>query len=131
MVDNDKLKSFVQDTLGCGCPEEVFRSIDSRHNVPLSNDVTLNSVITIGNRLLIYVVEAGSQAFIEKNLAVLISAGKHDRDSRGLNRVRLVVVADESLDRLPVQSQFDRLKGTDEKIHLHIIRKEKSIFTAP
>ena len=129
MADNARIKSFVQKTLGCGCPEEVFHSINCRHDVLLSNEVMLNSVITIGSRLLIYVVEADSNNFVEKNLAYLVTTGKSERDSRGLNRVRLVIVADEVLDRQLVQSHFDRLKRTDEKIHLHIISKDKNIFT--
>jgi hypothetical protein len=128
MIDNDTIKSFVQNTLGCGCPEEVFRSIICKHNVLLGNEVVLNSIITIGNRLLIYVIDADSQGFVEKKLAHLVSSGKNERDSKGLNRLRLVIVADESLDRQMLQSQFDGLTGKDEKIHLHIISKENTIF---
>lgn len=128
MTDNDKIKSFVQNTLGCGCPEEVFRSIICKHNVLLGNDVVLNSAITIGDRLLIYIMEAPSHEFMEEKLALLVSSGKNERDSKGLNRLRLVIAADESLDRKIVQSQFDGLAGKDDKIHLHFIGKENTIL---
>jgi hypothetical protein len=128
MPPNDDIKSFVQNTLGCGCPEEVFNSIDCKENVPLGSNLVLNSVLTIGSRLLIYVVEAASSDFIKKNLALLIANGKKERDSKGLNRLRLVIVAEESLGRQTVQSQFDGLMGKDDKIHLHIISREQSIF---
>ena len=132
MIDNGTIKSFVQNTLGCGCPEEVFRTIHCEHTVPLGNEIVLNSVITIGDRLLIYVMHADSKEFIEKKLAFLISSGKKERDAKGLNRLRLVIVADDPfLDRKSVQSQFDGLTGNDEKIHLHIIGKENALWNAP
>jgi hypothetical protein len=60
MTDYNQIKRFVQETLGCGCPEEVFRSIQYRWNAKLNNFVTIQSAMIIGNRLLIYVTEAGN-----------------------------------------------------------------------
>jgi len=121
MIDKEKIKRFVRDTLGCGCPEEVFRSIDCKRDVELGGGVILHSMITIGNRLLIYVVY-DNQDFVEKHLALLVSAGKKERDSRGLNRFRLVIVTD----RIPgngdvIRRVFGELQGKDENIHLHVI----------
>ncbi len=36
MLSPDRIKHFVQNILGCGCPEEVFRSIDVRRNLRLN-----------------------------------------------------------------------------------------------
>jgi hypothetical protein len=121
MIDKEKIKRFVQDALGCGCPEEVFRSIDCKRDVDLGGGVILHSIITIGNRLLIYVVY-DNKDFVEKHLAFLVSAGKKERDSRGLNRFRLVIVTD----RIPgrgdvIRQTFDELQEKDEDIHLHIM----------
>ena len=121
MTDKEKIKRFVQEALGCGCPEEVFRSIDCKRDVELDGGVILHSIITIGNRLLIYVVY-DNQDFIKKHLALLVSAGKKERDSRGLNRFRLVIVTD----RFPGNSDaiirtFGDLQEKDENIHLHVI----------
>jgi hypothetical protein len=121
MTDNQKIKRFVQETLGCGCPEEVFRSIDSKRDVELGDGVILRSAITIGNRLLIYLVY-DNQDFAENHLAFLVAAGKRERDSRGLNRFRLVIV----MDGLPrngdaIRQTFDELQEKDENIHLHVI----------
>ena len=121
MTDKEKIKRFVQETLGCGCPEEVFRSIDCKRDVELGGGVILHSIITIGNRLLIYVVY-DNQDFAEKHLALLVSAGKKERDSRGLNRFRLVIVTD----RIPghgdaIRRAFGELQEKDENIHLHVI----------
>jgi len=121
MMDNQKIKRFVQESLGCGCPEEVFRSIDSKRDVELGDGVIVHSAITIGNRLLIYLVY-GNQDFDEKHLALLVSAGKKERNARGLNRFRLVIV----MDGFPkngdaIRQTFGELQGSDEHIHLHVI----------
>jgi len=122
MTDKEKIKQFVQKTLGCRCPGEVFQSIDCRRHVPLSNDVVLHRAITIGNRLLIYVVEVGNRSSIEKHLALLVSAGKSERDSNGLNRFRLVIVTDESPGNgKAIRRTFEELREGDLKIHLHVI----------
>lgn len=130
MIDNDTIKTFVQETLGCGCPEEVFRTIDCNRAVRLSNEAVLNCAITIGNRLLIYVMEKRIADLDEKLLAFLVSAGKKERDSRGLNRFRLVIVADEMAEKGSLIHMFEKLQDKDGKIHLHVIKKEENIFTA-
>jgi hypothetical protein len=121
MADKEKIKRFVQEALGCRCPEEVFRSIDCKRDVELGGGMILNSIITIGNRLLVYVVY-DNQDFVEKHLAFLVSVGKKERDSRGLNRFRLVIV----MDGFPgndyaIKRTFSELREKDENIHLHVI----------
>ena len=54
MAVRDEIKTFVQKTLGCGCPEEVFRHIDWETNAE-SPEAGLYSRINIGNRLLVYI----------------------------------------------------------------------------
>jgi hypothetical protein len=121
MADKEKIKQFVQEALGCGCPEKVFRSIDCKRNVELGSGVIVHSIITIGNRLLVYVV-CGNLDFVEKHLAFLVSVGKKERDSRGLNRFRLVIVMDGFSDYGDaIRRTFGELLEKDENIHLHII----------
>lgn len=121
MVDKEKIKQFVKEALGCGCPEEVFQSIDCKRNVELGSGVIVHSIITIGNRLLVYIVYDNLD-FVEKHLAFLVSVGKKERDSRGLNRFRLVIV----MDRFPgngdaIRQTFGKLREKDENTNLHII----------
>lgn len=130
MIDPAKIKTFIQDTLGCGCPEEVFRSIDSRQHVRLNERVLLSSSITIGSRLLVYVIEPKKPARIRQDLGFIVSAGKKERDSRGLNRFRLVVVTDDSSEKQSLIRGFEELKDKDEKIHLHVITKEENIISS-
>ena len=129
MQDNKRIKAFVQDTLGCGCPDEVFRSIDCRQNVRLNEKVLLSRTITIGNRLLIYVIDSKESDTIQE-LGVIVSAGKKERDEHGLNRLRLVVVTDDAVEKESLIRRFKELKDKDEKIHLHVINKEENVITA-
>ena len=130
MTNNEKIKLFVIQTLGCACPEEVFQYIDCQHNIKLNDDILLHNKINIGNRLLIYVVEMNSPDLIKRKLPILIQTGKKERDSSGFNRFRLAIVTDK-VDQIKhiADSVFKNLKDKDEKIHLHIIhKKEISLF---
>ncbi len=122
MTNHKKIKTFVQETLGCGCPEEVFSYIDCRSNV-LLNNIMVNIKINIGNRLLIYVVEVDDSYSIRDILTSLVDAGKKERDRLGFNRYRLVLAA-ENLQKIKqvAYDAFDTI-DKDEKIHLHIVSK--------
>ena len=122
MFPPDHIKDFVQHTLGCSSPEEVFRSIDMRNNVHLGSFITLDSAIIIGNRLLVYIAVTGSAGCIEEHLPVLYAAGMKERNEKRLNRFRLVLVVDgPEKDRRIAERQFEELRGGDEKVHLHML----------
>ncbi|MHB8843925.1 MAG: hypothetical protein ACYC7L_04180 [Nitrospirota bacterium] len=131
MPTPDRIKHFVRKTLGCSCPDDVFASIEVRGNVRLNSFITLEAVISIGHRLIVYVAGAGSAGCIEEHLPVLVGAGKKERDEKGLNRFRLVLVAadPEGLQNA-AERQFEELRGSDEKVHLHVISKANPFFTA-
>ena len=129
MVDADKIVVFVRETLGCGCPEEVFRSLDYRRAVPLYGEVVLNSVVTVGNRLLVYVIEPNPADAAQRYFPIVVTAGKQERDSRGLNRFRLVIVTDDTAEKAGLLDLFHKLQSKDEKMHLHVIKKAENIFT--
>ena len=131
MIPPERIKHFVQNTLGCGCPEEVFRFIEFREQVALNSFIVLDSAINIGNRLLVYVAEAGSAGYVEEHLPVLVAAGRKERDEQGLNRFRLVLVSDRTDEvRQTAERQFEELRGNDEKVHLHVIQESHNPFTA-
>jgi hypothetical protein len=92
MITHDGIRLFVRNTLGCGCSEEVFRTLECVPGVCLRDDIKLDAGLTIGNRLLIYVFTPAIHGEIEQQLAFLASTGKRERDARGLNRFRLVIV---------------------------------------
>jgi hypothetical protein len=123
MVKKEKIITFVQKNLGCGCPEEVFKYIDCRSNIPLNN-ILVSNRINIGNKLLIFIVEINDTDSLKETLANLVDAGIRERDSIGFNRYRLVLTADNpSIFKQHAYDIFDTLEK-DERVHLHVVYKE-------
>ncbi len=122
MIMKENIKTFVQQTLGCACPEEVFKYIDCQSNIKLNNIVL--SKINIGNRLLIYVVEVNSAYSVRDILPFLIEKGRKERDSLQFNRFRLVIATDNLDEIKQVADRVFQALDKDEKIHLHVVLKE-------
>jgi len=126
MMRNENIKVFVRQTLGCECPEKVFEHIDCQHDIKLNNDILLSYKINIGNRLLIYIIEANDSNFVKSNLSTLVYVGKNERDKKGFNRFRLVIVSDKTNEIKQVaHTMFEVLEDKDEKVHLHIVNKNE------
>ena len=125
--EKENIKIFAQQTLGCGCPEEVFQHIDSQSNVQL-NGIVLSRRIKIGNRLLIYIVETTDADSVKHNLAFLVASGRKERDSIGFNRFRLVLTSDDTGEVKKVAEEMFAVINRDEKVHLHVIPKKSIPF---
>jgi len=126
MIKNENIKVLVRQTLGCECPEKVFKYIDCQHDIKLNNDILLSYKINIGNRLLIYIIEVNDSNFMKSNLSTLTYMGKNERDKRGFNRFRLVIVTDKTSEIKQVaHTMFRVLEDKDEKVHLHIVNKNE------
>ena len=115
-MNDENIKKFAKETLGCGCPEEVFEHIDCQCDIHVE-DILLRARINIGNRLLIYVVEVNNIETIKNILAHTIDIGKKERDDLGFNRFRLVLAAE----------KIDDIKPAAEKLFKDIEKDEKSI----
>jgi len=124
MIIKENIKTFVQQTLGCACPEEVFKYIDCQSNIKL-NDIVLRNKIHIGNRLLIYVVEVNSAYSIKDILPYLIEKGRKERDSLKFNRFRLVIATDDLDEIKEISESLFKTINKDEKVHLHIVAKDR------
>ena len=122
MIDKDMIKFFAQNTLGCGCPEEVFQHITCESNI-LRDSVNIPYKITIGNRLLIYVFAIDTPDSLKDLLPKLADIGKRERDNSGFNRFRLVLAADNHDSLRQTGEQLFNALEKDEKIHLHILPK--------
>ncbi len=120
----EHMKHFVRQVLGCECPDEVFKHVESACSIQLDNGIVLRSRINIGNRLLIYVVAADSVAFVKETLPELVKAGRDERDRKGFNRFRLVLASDDrkGIEEI-AESTFNALPEKDEKVHLHVVEK--------
>ena len=115
-----KIKRFVQETLGCSCPEEVFNKIDYQKE----SDGISGRKITVGDRLLIYIISTDRESNIQEVIDSALERGVVERDKKGFNRFRLVLVTscpDEL--RSSAEHAFDNSGYTDEKTHLHIVNE--------
>ncbi len=118
MPTNSKIKHFVQEVLGCSCPEEVFNEICCKNE----NNVFSGKKVTVGGRLLIYLVSMDSQSSVQEVVDAVLAEGVAERDREGFNRFRLVIVSscpDEI--RSLVQQAFNRSGCKDDMTHLHVV----------
>ena len=121
MITNEAIKAFTRDVLGCDCPEEVFDKIVCEDDVKINNGISISHKINIGDKLLIYVLILKQRNKLGSELPKLIEAGEKERNDRGFNRFRLVLVS-ENPDVIKDEAYklFEKLEK-DEKINLHIV----------
>ena len=119
-----EIKRFVQETLGCSCPEEVFNQIDYQKEY----DGISGSKVNVGNRLLIYIITMEGKSSIQGVINSALERGVVERDKKGFNRFRLVLVAchpDEL--RSSAERAFNSSGYTDEKTHLHVVNESEVV----
>lgn len=122
--DNEKIKVFVKDTLGCGCPEKVFEKIDVSKLSTAGHEQEIARIV-VGDTLLIYIISPEPSVDFVDSVEAIGLAGKVDRDANNYNRFRLVVAGfedDEQQDK--VSGLFSRLFENDEKMHVHFVNQE-------
>lgn len=109
------LERFVRETLGCGCPEEVFAEIeDSGAGDPRR--------IAVGGRLLVYLVSPPHGALTPEQLEGYLVRGRQERDALGFNRFRLVIaVGERTGDPAGLGRAFEHLRAGDDRLHLHLV----------
>ncbi|OPY25362.1 MAG: hypothetical protein A4E28_03224 [Methanocella sp. PtaU1.Bin125] len=125
MADREKIKAFVQDVLGCGCAEEVFKVIELRHK--RKGDVKYDR-INIGNRLLVYVLRADDPAFIGEELPGMLSEGLKERDSGGFNRFRLVLATGVPSAGVAATNAYKATGLADDRLFLHVVHPAQIKF---
>ena len=115
-----EIKRFVQETLGCSCPEDVFNKIDYQKE----SDGTVGSKVNVGDRLLIYIITVDGKSSIQEVINSALEQGVEERDKKGFNRFRLVLVASRPDDlRSTAEQVFDGSGCADEKTHLHVVNE--------
>ncbi len=125
MNQKESIKSFVQNSLGCKCPEEVFNSIELKSGILSLDNEPYSEKIVIGSRLLIYISKLNGEASISIYLPKMIEMGIKERDHSGLNRFRAVVATQNPQVLKPIAEKiFKQLNIHDDKVHLHIIDLE-------
>jgi hypothetical protein len=119
MADRERIKAFVQDVLGCGCAEEVFKVIELSQEK--KGDVSYDR-INIGNRLLVYIIRADDPGFVGEELPGMLFAGLKERDDGGFNRFRLVLASDAHSAGLAAMNAYKKTGLADERLFLHVVR---------
>jgi hypothetical protein len=119
--DTTAIERFVRITLGCRCPDEVFRHVEVGP-LPLPSGAGTGRRLVVGDRLLIHLVEAPARPDEPDWLERLATAGRDERDGRGYNRFRLVVATPTAAgDPSALEGRFTRALGADERAHLHVL----------
>jgi hypothetical protein len=124
MDRNPHIKNFVQQVLGCTCPDKVFGQIEDRQvSSPVSPH---NRSITIGRRLLVYIWEVEEAAQFREKFLAMLAAGKKERDRRGLNRFRAVIAVSDNHPGVAAEAtlHFSEFDGRDDRIHFHVTPRD-------
>jgi len=126
------VKDLVQNKLGCGCPEEVFETIE--YGPITGPNSTRGLSVTIGGRLLVWFtifmptpMHHGLHA-LTTFVRDILKDGQDERDSRGLNRFRLVLISatgkseEEELLSITARALEMLLEDVkDDKVHVHVM----------
>ncbi len=118
-AENQAIRLFVRESLGCSCPEHVFDSIGVSERSDLFEQAT--TVYEIGGRLFVTVMVTDDWQTIGPSLGRIVEIGRNYRDRHGYNRFRLVIATDDGEARSVLEQQFAALPNTDEKTHLHVV----------
>lgn len=121
----NRIEHFVRATLGCQCPDEVFRSV-SIDPLRTADGAIGYTRLLVGNRLLIYILDAATIGVADGALTDLVARGRRERNERGYNRFRLVIACDEPVsENSSVQRAFNEAAGNDERAHLHCLPRAR------
>lgn len=114
------IKRFVQETLGCSCPEEVFNKIDYQK----ACEGISGSKVNVGDRLLIYIITIDGKSDIQGVINPALKRGVEERDKKGFNRFRLVLVTSRPDElRSSAEQAFNGSVYANEKTHLHVVNE--------
>lgn len=125
--NHSQLKHFIQEGLGCGCPEEVFDSIEISAEACGELPECAIVRVLVGRRLLIHFLFIDSTGNLSKEVIMQLGhAGRIHRDENGYNRFRLVLAVEDpkTLPASITVDGFDRLKA-DDRTYLHICKKNE------
>jgi len=115
------MEQFVRGTLGCGCPDEVFRSIVVSRLPAVAGRPPILQVL-VGSRLLIHVVSPPTLEPPNGWIEQLAAHGRATRDRHGYNRFRLVIASPAPLaSARAFADRFERAVVGDDKAHLHFV----------
>ena len=102
----------------------MFNKIDYQKEV----DCFPGRKVNIGDRLLIYIITMDGKSNIQEVVNSALEQGVEERDRKGFNRFRLVLVASRRDElRSSAEHAFDSSGYTDEKTHLHVVNESEVV----
>lgn len=123
ILNNEKIKVFVKNTLGCSCPEKVFEKIDVSELLTVEHEKEVIRIV-VGDTLLIYVIRPEPGNFVDSVESIGL-VGKTDRDSNSYNRFRLVISGfEDGAQQAKVSERFLKSFNMDDKMHIHFVNQE-------
>ncbi len=128
MSNKEDIKRFAREELKCGCPDEVFDSIEHEKDVEIEG-LKVRDKIKVGGKLLIYTVDEDDLEFMLEEIPKLLTVGKAERDASGLNKFRFVLLSDQILEmsQVLVTVQMDSASHMDGNMFVHMVSKSKAV----
>jgi hypothetical protein len=123
------IKELVTGALGCQCPDEVFEIIE--HDVP--GDGIGGLLVRVGGRLMVRLLPVGKMGGAPRpgKLVDMLQDGRTERDRKGFNRFRLVLIcgSDDELDKWgriadEAMASFKDTVDSDDRVHIHVLASE-------
>jgi hypothetical protein len=118
-----EIERFVKGTLGCSCPEEVFRQVELETATEPSGTGLMTRLV-IGRKLLVYVAVPSASMQFPRQLVDLARHGRRERDEKGLNRFRLALVSYGcAATEKRVREAMDGMLEGDDRAHVHVVQR--------
>ena len=112
------IKNFIQQILGCKCPQEVFQDIKWEKKEKILE-------IKISNQLLLNIFLKPIKEINKKHIIDALKVGQKKRDYKNFKRFRLVLSTNQIEEQQKKYNNLiKRIFHHDNKIHLHIVEKK-------
>ena len=118
-TNKQQIERFVRETLGCTCPDDVFKQI--RRLDPCATCASAYAVYDIGGRLCVAIYVPANWRDLAQTLGQLVADGMHYRDHHGFNRFRLVIACSDDDAVAQLSHAFEALSYIDDKVHMHVV----------
>ena len=118
--NNQQIKAFARNVLGCQCPDKVFQNIITLESSAIGDGLTVEFLINIGDRLII-AIQRHHQVALLSEIEKIFNLCRLYREQGGFNRFRYVIPIHKEEIGLDLQNKIYALNGIDDQMHFHLI----------